>query len=137
MLPDGGPKVWLASTRRSGGIGRRAWFRSMYPQGCGGSSPLIRTKLQEVIEAEYRRRSRTIPAGCGIPGTQCENGRSRTHSAPMSIFTIILAILAASQAYWAWRGYRLATRLIRDRGRRFLVCGAAAAVYAAAFRWDY
>jgi hypothetical protein len=22
-----------------GGIGRRAWFRSMYPQGCGGSSP--------------------------------------------------------------------------------------------------
>ena len=55
----------------------------------------------------------------------------------MSIFTIILAILALSQAYWAWRGYRLATRLIRDRGRRFLVCGAAAAVYAAAFRWDY
>src|SRR5437016_6154071 len=26
-----------------GGIGRRAWFRSMYSQGCGGSSPLIRT----------------------------------------------------------------------------------------------
>jgi hypothetical protein len=24
---------------RSGGIGRRAWFRSMYSQGCGGSSP--------------------------------------------------------------------------------------------------
>ena len=55
----------------------------------------------------------------------------------MSIFTIILAILAASQAYWAWRGYRLATRLIRDRGRRFLVCGAAAAVYAAMFWWNW
>src|ERR1035437_359475 len=26
-----------------GGIGRRAWFRSMYPQGCEGSSPFIRT----------------------------------------------------------------------------------------------
>src|SRR5580698_11672867 len=29
---------------RSGGIGRRAWFRSMYSQGCGGSSPLFGTK---------------------------------------------------------------------------------------------
>jgi hypothetical protein len=28
---------------RSGGIGRRAWFRSMYPQGCGGSSPFFGT----------------------------------------------------------------------------------------------
>ena len=55
----------------------------------------------------------------------------------MSIFTIILAILAVSQAYWAWRGYRLATRLIPDRGRRILVCGAAAAIYAAAFWWSY
>ena len=26
-----------------GGIGRRAWVRSMYPQGCEGSSPFIRT----------------------------------------------------------------------------------------------
>ena len=30
---------------RSGGIGRRAWFRSMYPQGCGGSSPFFGTKI--------------------------------------------------------------------------------------------
>src|SRR5271166_3968270 len=29
--------------RRSGGIGRRAWFRSVYPQGCGGSSPFFGT----------------------------------------------------------------------------------------------
>jgi|KBSMisStandDraft_5_1062788.scaffolds.fasta_scaffold22099_5 hypothetical protein len=32
-----------AVTCRSGGIGRRAWFRSMYPQGCGGSSPFFGT----------------------------------------------------------------------------------------------
>ncbi len=32
-------------TCRSGGIGRRAWFRSMYPQGCGGSSPFFGTRL--------------------------------------------------------------------------------------------
>src|SRR5438105_14165221 len=28
---------------RSGGIGKRAWFRSMYPQGCRGSSPFFGT----------------------------------------------------------------------------------------------
>src|SRR6202795_2313908 len=27
------------SPSRSGGIGRRAWFRAMCPQGCGGSNP--------------------------------------------------------------------------------------------------
>jgi uncharacterized protein (TIGR00369 family) len=30
---------------RSGGIGRRAWFRSMCPQGRGGSSPFFGTKF--------------------------------------------------------------------------------------------
>jgi hypothetical protein len=35
---------WILSCR-SGGIGRRAWFRSMYSQGCGGSSPFFGTKL--------------------------------------------------------------------------------------------
>jgi hypothetical protein len=49
----------------------------------------------------------------------------------MSFFAIILAILAASQFYWAWRGYRLAARLIRNPVRRMLVCVAVAAVYAA------
>ena len=44
LLPDRELNVSLASTRRSGGIGRRAWFRSMYPQGCGGSSPFFGTK---------------------------------------------------------------------------------------------
>src|ERR1700690_1287912 len=32
---------------RSGGIGRRAWFRSTYSQGCGGSSPFFGTNLLE------------------------------------------------------------------------------------------
>ena len=31
-------------TCRSGGIGRRAWFRSMCPQGRGGSSPFFGTR---------------------------------------------------------------------------------------------
>jgi hypothetical protein len=35
--------------RRSGGIGRRAWFRSMYPQGCGGSSPFFGTSIYPKI----------------------------------------------------------------------------------------
>ena len=30
---------------RSGGIGRRAWFRSTYSQGCGGSSPFFGTNV--------------------------------------------------------------------------------------------
>src|SRR5450755_2668857 len=35
-----------------GGIGRRAWFRSMYPQGCGGSSPFDGTiKHQRLFPA--------------------------------------------------------------------------------------
>src|SRR5262249_18343065 len=33
---------------RSGGIGRRAWFRSMYPQGCGGSSPFFGTSCSPI-----------------------------------------------------------------------------------------
>src|SRR5438477_7119763 len=37
--------AWLAvfTSCRSCGIGRRAWFRSMYSQGCGGSSPFFGT----------------------------------------------------------------------------------------------
>src|SRR3979409_263717 len=35
--------VWRLIQCRSGGIGRRAWFRSMYSQGCGGSSPFFGT----------------------------------------------------------------------------------------------
>jgi uncharacterized protein len=46
----------------------------------------------------------------------------------MSIFTIILLILGASQFYWAWRGFRFAVARIPSRGRRMalyaLVLGA-------------
>ena len=35
----------LQGTCRSGGIGRRAWFRSTYSQGCGGSSPFFGTNI--------------------------------------------------------------------------------------------
>src|SRR4051795_6548116 len=35
----------ISISGRSGGIGRRAWFRSMYSQGCGGSSPFFGTNL--------------------------------------------------------------------------------------------
>src|SRR5437588_661957 len=40
---------------RSGGIGRRAWFRSMYPQGCGGSSPFFGTTPLESVAYEATR----------------------------------------------------------------------------------
>ena len=36
-----------AVTCRSGGIGRRAWFRSMCPQGRGGSSPFFGTTISK------------------------------------------------------------------------------------------
>src|ERR1700693_2504347 len=38
-----------------GGIGRRAWFRSMFSQGRGGSSPLIRTKRSAKPREDYGR----------------------------------------------------------------------------------
>ncbi len=44
LFPVAAPVGCLAHFQsRSGGIGRRAWFRSMYPQGCGGSSPFFGT----------------------------------------------------------------------------------------------
>ena len=39
-----GKCCWFCVSCRSGGIGRRAWFRSTYSQGCGGSSPFFGTK---------------------------------------------------------------------------------------------
>src|SRR5689334_20403856 len=42
---------------RSGGIGRRAWFRSMYPQGCGGSSPFFGTKSSPFATATWFRNA--------------------------------------------------------------------------------
>src|SRR5947209_17334359 len=52
-----------ATSSRSGGIGRRAWFRSMYPQGCGGSSPFFGTSL--IIE-EDRKSTRLNSSDANI-----------------------------------------------------------------------
>src|SRR6202789_3410058 len=38
---------------RNGGIGRRAWFRSTFSQGSGGSSPLFGTKLYDRREFRF------------------------------------------------------------------------------------
>src|SRR5205814_1375265 len=59
-----------------GGTGRRAWFRSMWGQLRGGSSPLIRTKLPVYIaglpSSRYRtgveRRQRVVQAPVLRPG---------------------------------------------------------------------
>ncbi len=47
VLPDSaafGPPLHCSPDCHRGGIGRRAWFRSMYRQRCGGSSPFDGTK---------------------------------------------------------------------------------------------
>src|SRR6185312_6865736 len=48
-----------------------------------------------------------------------ELSENRSNAAlQMSIFTIILLILGASQFYWVWRGLRFAAARIPSRGRR-------------------
>ncbi len=47
----------------------------------------------------------------------------------MSVFSIVLLILLASQLFWAWRGYRFAAAHIRPRARRLAVCAAVLAAY--------
>jgi hypothetical protein len=42
---------------RSGGIGRRAWFRSTYSQGCGGSSPFFGTNPSQINDLSPWRPS--------------------------------------------------------------------------------
>src|SRR5438105_13884794 len=48
-------KKWMNRSCGCGGTGRRAWFRSMFSQGSGGSSPLIRTKTSSAAKADQRR----------------------------------------------------------------------------------
>jgi len=52
----------------------------------------------------------------------------------MSVFTVILLFLAASQIYWLWRGYRLAGRLIGNPVLRAVVCIAIFTLYFLAIR---
>jgi predicted MPP superfamily phosphohydrolase len=54
----------------------------------------------------------------------------------MSIFRVILLILGASQVYWGWRGYSLATRLIPARGRRLIVSGVVVCGYLCLFAFN-
>src|SRR5215468_12551427 len=68
----GDPQV----TRRSGGIGRRAWFRSMYPQGCGGSSPFFGTKVPALIQKLLTAKS--FKNSHGTPKTLSLLGQTRT-----------------------------------------------------------
>ena len=47
----------------------------------------------------------------------------------MSVFSIVLQMLAVSQLYWAWRGYRWAARRIRSRALLAALCAVVLAVY--------
>jgi predicted MPP superfamily phosphohydrolase len=55
----------------------------------------------------------------------------------MSIFTIVLLIIAASQFYWAWRGWRLLRKWIPQRGRRWIVAVVALAAYLALWYFNF
>ena len=54
-IPDAAHCCALLSPCRSGGIGRRAWFRSMYSQGCGGSSPFFGTISSKRLAGNHLR----------------------------------------------------------------------------------
>ena len=51
--------------RRGGGIGRRAWFRSMWGQPRGGSSPLLGTTSEP--DASHRSSQATHPPAPSVP----------------------------------------------------------------------
>src|SRR5713226_9679636 len=83
FFPGGRPRTAAAQHFcHRGGIGRRAWFRSMYPQGCGGSSPFDGTiTLKAPFEAsvaahEVLRYAQDF--ACGLPL------RSRPHTGSSS-----------------------------------------------------
>jgi hypothetical protein len=63
--------VWadqaLTNACRSGGIGRRAWFRSTYSQGCGGSSPFFGTKSIDQFPAFRTLASPKISSLLNLP----------------------------------------------------------------------
>jgi predicted MPP superfamily phosphohydrolase len=55
----------------------------------------------------------------------------------MSIFTIVLAIIGASQLYWAWRGLSLARKWIPRPGRRRVAIGLVLVVYVALWVFNF
>jgi hypothetical protein len=61
-----GRRCFAGSDCHRGGIGRRAWFRSMYRQRCGGSSPFDGTKqcygsLKSEVESLPLRFPQRLP----------------------------------------------------------------------------
>jgi predicted MPP superfamily phosphohydrolase len=54
----------------------------------------------------------------------------------MSVFAIILLILAASQLYWLWRGYLFARKRIQSRTRRLAVCAVVLALYVVLYQFN-
>ena len=58
----------IANPGRSGGIGRRAWFRSTYSQGCGGSSPFFGTVIfpGNFLSCDVRKINKTTATPCGV-----------------------------------------------------------------------
>jgi uncharacterized protein len=55
----------------------------------------------------------------------------------MSIFTVALALIAASQFYWAWRGFRFARRKIPQPVRRWAVIGLVLTVYLTLWAFNF
>jgi hypothetical protein len=74
-----GLRVSLVATRASGGIGRRARFRSVCPKGCGGSTPPSRTPC-----SSQSRRSEQFPA-CGQSHSSGVGGARRKRRASPSM----------------------------------------------------
>jgi predicted MPP superfamily phosphohydrolase len=54
----------------------------------------------------------------------------------MSPLSTILLILAVSQLYWAWRGYRWAAARIRPRARLLVLCGVVLALYLVLYQFN-
>jgi hypothetical protein len=54
----------------------------------------------------------------------------------MSVFRVILIVLGASQLYWGWRGYSLATRLITAWSCRLIISGVVLCGYLCLFAFN-
>src|ERR1022692_950590 len=63
-----------------------------------------------------------------------DNGSSRTLRR-MSIFSIAIFLIFASQFYWLWRGFRFARRRIPQTGRRWAVIAVVLVAYIGL--WDF
>ena len=69
------PRGTIPRPRASGGIGRRAGFRFLWAQACGGSSPPSPTSMS--YQQVRRRRRRRHPRGAGRPDRDRGGGLCR------------------------------------------------------------